>query len=307
MTRIGDAGQALLLQQQMLRIQDRAADTQRQVSTGYKSPDYAGLGAGAGPLLGAQSLLSRIDAQKSLAGEVKTRLEFTEGALGNAADLTQNLRDEILKVLSTGNGSGLMIQADSSFAQFSSAMNQQFNGQYLFAGGGVDVAPVTVATLADLVALPAAADAFNNGSLASQAVLEDGATFSYGALADDIGTSMMAAIRNIAEFNAGVDGPFAAELTPAQRTFLEGQLAVLSAAQGEVQTAVSSNGIAQARLEDITERHDAQTVLLKTFIGDVQDADMAEAIARLNQDQVALEAAYKMLGDLGRASLLDFI
>lgn len=307
MTRIGDAGQALQLQQQMLRIQERTADTQRQISTGYKSENYAGLGSDAGALLGAQSLLSRIDTQKSLANEVKTRLDFTEGALDNAASVTQNLRDQILKVLSTGDGTGLMIQADSAFSQFSAAMNQQFNGQYLFAGGGIDTAPVTVASLTDLMALPSAADAFNNGTLQSQAVLEDGATFTYGARANEVGTSMMTAIKDIAEFNAGVDGPFAAELTPAQRAFLEGQLATLSAAQGEVQTAVSSNGIAQARLEDIVQRQDAQKVLLKTFIGDAQDADMAEAISRLNQDQVALQAAYKMLGDLGQTSLLDFI
>ncbi len=306
MTRVGDAGQAMLLRQQMLKIQDRSADTQRQVSTGYKSADYAGLGAGTGPLLGAQSLLSRIDTQKSLAAEVKTRLDFTDTALTNAANVTQDLRDQILKVLSTGNGASLMVQTDGSFSQFTAAMNQQFDGQYLFAGGS-DAAPVTAASLADVIALPTAADAFNNGTLTSQASLEDGATFTYGALADTVGTSMMTAIKNIAEFNAGPSGPFSAELTPAQRTFLEGQLTVLSAAQTEVQTAVSTNGIAQARLDDIGTRHDAQTVLLKSFIGDVQDADMAEAIARLNQDQVALQAAYKMLGDLGQTSLLNFI
>ena len=306
MTRVGDAGQAMLLRQQMLKIQDRSADTQRQVSTGYKSADYAGLGAGTGPLLGAQSLLSRIDTQKSLAAEVKTRLDFTDTALTNAANVTQDLRDQILKVLSTGNGASLMVQTDGSFSQFTAAMNQQFDGQYLFAGGS-DAAPVTAASLADVIALPTAADAFNNGTLTSQASLEDGATFTYGALADTVGTSMMTAIKNIAEFNAGPRGPFSAELTPAQRTFLEGQLTVLSAAQTEVQTAVSTNGIAQARLDDIGTRHDAQTVLLKSFIGDVQDADMAEAIARLNQDQVALQAAYKMLGDLGQTSLLNFI
>jgi flagellar hook-associated protein 3 FlgL len=307
MNRIGDAGQSYLLQQQMLRIQERSMDTQRQVATGYKSETYAGLGVDAGALLGSQSLLARTETQLGVTNALKPRLAFADAALNTAATTAQNLRQELVKALSTNNGAAIMQQTDAAFSQFRAALNQQFDGEFIFSGGQTGTAPVAVESVADLVALPAMTDAFANGTLQSEVAVEDGTTLTFGAFASDLGVDVLQAIRDIAEFDAGVDGPFGGELTANQRAFLESAIGTLSTGFFEVNSAISANGSAQARLDEISNRHEASVNMLTTFIGDIQDADMAEAISRLNQDQVALEAAYKIVGELGQRSLLDFL
>ena len=44
-----------------------------------------------------------------------------------------------------------------------------------------------------------------------------------------------------------------------------------------------------------------------TFISDIEDVNMAEAITRVNNDQIALDVSYKLTSELSRLSLLNFI
>ncbi|MEX0300304.1 MAG: flagellin [Kordiimonas sp.] len=48
-------------------------------------------------------------------------------------------------------------------------------------------------------------------------------------------------------------------------------------------------------------------MFLETFIADLEDVDIAEAVTRLNNDQVALEASYRSIGSLSQLSLLRFL
>ena len=43
------------------------------------------------------------------------------------------------------------------------------------------------------------------------------------------------------------------------------------------------------------------------FISDIEDVNMAEAITRVNNDQIALDVSYKLTSELSRMSLLNFI
>ena len=59
-----------------------------------------------------------------------------------------------------------MTQAQSIFDQASAILNSKdANGDYIYSGGKTDVPPVTVGSLAELVALPAVPHAFANGNL----------------------------------------------------------------------------------------------------------------------------------------------
>ena len=54
-------------------------------------------------------------------------------------------------------------------------------------------------------------------------------------------------------------------------------------------------------------RHSDDITFLSIFISDIEEVDTAEAIARLNQDQVALEASLAVTAQLTRLTLLDFL
>ena len=42
-------------------------------------------------------------------------------------------------------------------------------------------------------------------------------------------------------------------------------------------------------------------------ISDIEDVDMASAVTRLNGDQTALQASYKVMAQLSQLSLLNFL
>ena len=50
-----------------------------------------------------------------------------------------------------------------------------------------------------------------------------------------------------------------------------------------------------------------EILLVKQFIADIENINVAEAITRLNNDQTALEASFKVFSQLNSLSLLNFI
>ena len=120
-------------------------------------------------------------------------------------------------------------------------------------------------------------------------------------MAEDI----FAAIKNIADFDNLT--PISGQLTPAQNAFLESQLVVLDAAIEDLRIINSSNGMRYGRADDLLEEHQARETFMLNFISDIEDVNMAEAITRVNNDQIALDVSYKLTSELSRMSLLNFI
>ena len=118
---------------------------------------------------------------------------------------------------------------------------------------------------------------------------------------------IFAALKNIADFDAGGSGPIDGQLTPVQRTFLESQLSVLDSAIDTLQLNVARNGNRQATVEEMIVQHQDEEAFLEIFISDIEDADLAEAITNLENDQVALQASYEITAQLSQLSLLNFI
>ena len=108
-------------------------------------------------------------------------------------------------------------------------------------------------------------------------------------------------------FGFTTSGPFSNELTGDQRDFLIGELTTINTVlQGRDQIH-AENGFRQETLSEINERHRDDITFLSIFISDIEEVDIAEAIARLNQDQVALEASYAVTAQLTRLTLLNFL
>ncbi|MBM3508171.1 MAG: hypothetical protein FJX64_10830 [Alphaproteobacteria bacterium] len=63
----------------------------------------------------------------------------------------------------------------------------------------------------------------------------------------------------------------------------------------------------QHTVEDAQIRLADNVTFITMFIADIEDADMGLAVCRLQQDQVALDASFRMLGQLARITLPDFI
>jgi flagellin-like hook-associated protein FlgL len=66
-------------------------------------------------------------------------------------------------------------------------------------------------------------------------------------------------------------------------------------------------GVKMKMVEQVNIRLKEEIDLATEFIGIVNDADLAEVLTRISQDEVSLEASYRVTGQLRGLSLANFI
>ncbi len=307
MNRIGTYAQSQLFTADLTRLNQDQFKTQAQIVTGKTAQTFKDMPRDAQVLVSAKGVEARIDQFKNIAGEVSARLEIQDLHLEKLAGAADDLRQAVTTAIANESGLTTMDQLDMVFQTAVSALNATHNGNYLFGGTRTDSAPVTSNQLSDLTAAVNAGDLFTNNQLKPAAEVEEGISVEYGMLADELGTDLFDAIKRIADYNAGPNGPFGQTMTPGQKAFLEGELQTLRAVSEDLNGQVTANGLKQGQVEDVLSRHEAGDIFIKGFISDIEDVDLAEAISRLNADQVAVEAATRVVAQLNRLSLLDFI
>jgi len=308
MTRVSSFGQQSQLLLNALRNQERVALTQQQITTGKKANSFRDLTPEVQKALDARQALSGVFAFRETIQQVRQQIDSMDLQLTAAVDSARELKQGMVTALGQQDATGLLTTLDQTFQRVVSALNTRSNGSHIFAGARTDQPPVTVSSLNDLQALGAAADAFNNDDNRRRAAIAEGVELEFGQLADEIGSEILQVVKDIADFSdTNPDGPLDGDLTPAQRSFLEGRIGDLESAIQTAQAVQADNGLNSNRLDVVDDQHASMEVFLQGLIGDVEDIDLAEAVTRLNQQQTTLEASFRAIGTLSRLSLLDFI
>ena len=96
-------------------------------------------------------------------------------------------------------------------------------------------------------------------------------------------------------------------MTAAQRTFLEGQMAVWETVREDVTTITAQNGLQQKRIDTVSEDLTARQNTLAGMIGNITDADMAAAAAALQQAQLSVQSAAYVFQTLAQSSLINIL
>ncbi|MEM7569879.1 MAG: flagellin [Pseudomonadota bacterium] len=307
MTRVSSFGQNQALLQGILRNQTELFDAQRQVNTGKKSDEYRGIADQATTLVASKSLYSRTDAYQTIAEDVGRQTSVYDLQLGLVLEGARGLREQILTAVGNNDATGFTLTVEENFGLAVDALNTKVGNRYIFAGAVASQEPVLVDTLDDLQALPAIADAFDNDQLKASARISDSVSIEYGQLADETGAALFQVFRDIADYTDGPSGPLDGELNDTQIAFLTSQIAVLDTAIQDIQKQQLLNGLNQRRLEDTATQQENQKIFLETFIADIEDVDITEAITNLNNSQTALEASYRVVSQTARLSIVDFI
>lgn len=303
--RVSSFGQQQLLIRGILDNQSKLFESQRQVSTGKKADDYQGLAGETGTILGARSFKARIETYEDTIATIRGKLDANDVQIGGLLDGMESLKGNIQTVLANGQAQGFGELLEQTFKFAVNALNTNIDGTYLFSGAETGTRPVNVNTLAELSALPATADAFDNASIAFEARIADGVSLEFGLLASDLATDIFDELRTL--YDQHVLTPFEGEVDATQFSFLQNQLQSLTAAIDNLRRDHVSNGLAFERLEVIDQQHKDSVVFLETFIADLEDVNIAEAVTRLNNDQVALEASYQAISSLNQLTLLRFL
>ncbi len=307
MTRVGSFAQSRILTGELMRLNQQQFRTQEQISSGKVASQFAKMPDDASVLLSARGVEARIDHYTKTATETKARLDMQDLHLDTLTSIGTDLRQAVTEAVANDNGLVVMQELEQAFTASVSLLNSKIDGNYIYGGTRTDRPPVTSDDLADLIGAADASDLFANNDLKATVRIDDTLNVEMGVLADDVAADLFAAMKRIAEFNAGPNGPIGEDLTPNQKAFLESELPALRAAVSTVTAEQARNGLNYREVERTLTRHEAGDVFIKSFISDIEDVDLAEAISRLNNDRVAVEASTRVLADLNRLSLLDFI
>jgi len=305
MTRISDLGLQQLLLQGFQRAQSASETSQIQLSSGKKFQNYGGYGADALRLLSSEGVFVRATAYENAGQTALTRFQMQENSLTTIADVVGGVSQDFVQTLATGAPELLLPELETAAQRILTALNTQTGGVYLFGGVDGTVPPVDAQSLADLGAAGSIDALFREGARASLAV-EEGVNIDGGPLASDVARELLIELRDLANAEATL-GPFAGDLTPAQRDFLVEKNARFLAIADDLNQQLGLNGVVQAQAADAVQRNVQRRDLAEVVAAEIEDIDIAEVISRLNQDQLAIEASGRALAQASQLSLLNFL
>jgi flagellar hook-associated protein 3 FlgL len=308
--RISTAAQTAYFLSQIESAGSALDKTQAQIASGDNATTYAGFGNQTQVLTATISANARNSAYTNATKFAVTQVDLQDTQLTNLSALAASLKKAVGDAVANNDASGLMTQAKSIFDQASAILNSKdANGDYIYAGGRTDVAPVSATSLSALQAMPAVANTFTNGSLTKSVQVADGVTVNYGVTASDVATGLMQALKDVADFDAGPSGNFstATSLTSAQNTFLTNAIAQVTNVATDLNSTVAANGYISNRLSDAQGQQASTTTLYKGFVSNIQDTNMAQAATQLSLNQTQLQAALQVTAGLHQLSLLNYL
>ncbi|MEO6341475.1 MAG: flagellin [Caulobacteraceae bacterium] len=289
----------------ILTSSNRQTEAQNQVSTGKVAQDLKGYGVRSDTLTGVKSFAARLDSYVDNGKVLTTALDVQDQVLGEAAKAALDSRAAVAEAIATGNADGLLAALQGGLSQAVDALNTQYQGRYMFAGGQSDTKPANIVQLSDLTAAPSVASLFKNDNLAATNRLDDNVVISTGFLADDVGAPLMSALKAVQALNEGPSGPLSGRLTQAQSDALTGMLAQFDAAYAGLNENVAANGVQQNRVAAVQTALEDRQVAMKNVLANLTDVDMAEAVSRLQLAQTAMQASAQVFASLQGSSLLN--
>lgn len=288
------------------KSQRALVEAARQSSAQTKANDLKGYGREAQTLVSAERLVARTEGFLATSRELKTRMELQDVAIGRAADIVAQLRQDLFQNIGLERGEGVRSQIEQAFSVLRDAMNTTIGGRYLFGGVLNDRPPVTVDSVSDLAANPLNTSIEQNAD--SQYLrVEENRTIKAGLVADDFISEAFGAIKRLAEVDEGALGPFGGDLTLPQKAALEAELANLDAAFDKILDAQSENGRLLHDVDSATDRQQARKESLNNAVGEIVNVDLAEVAIRLNQAQFAYEASANVFNTIRNLTLLNYL
>ena len=305
--RVSTSGNYSAILANLLEAQQRQVNAGNRVSTQKNGTNLKEYANNAETLTAMKSVDRRITNYQDVNGQIAAKLITQDGALSQVADAATAVRQAITDALATDRADTLMQELQGQFQNAVNGLNAKYDGKYLFAGGQINTQPVTAKALTDLTSGPPIPSFFKDDSFKVQAKLDDSTTVTTGVLATTVGTNMLTAFQTIQAFQESPAGPFTGQLTAAQRTFLETQLATWDAIRGTTTTITAQNGMVQKQVDTAKANLVTQQNTLSAMIGGVTDADMAKAATDLSNADLAVKASAQVLVALRDSSLLSLL
>ena len=291
----------------LMASQSKLTDINNQVSSGENATDLKGYGSSAETLTAMQTVQSQVTGFLNTGQVLTAKLSSQDTALTQVGNSAASASKAITNALAAGSGDTVMQELQSAFNGAVQGLNTTFNGQYIFAGGQVNTQPVSATALSDLTAAPSIASLFHNDQLTQSAQVDQNTTIQTGFLASGLGTALFSTFQAIEAYNQGPNGPFSGNLTTAQTTFLQSQIANFNNAATALNTATGRNGLLQSEVSNTQNDLSDQQNTMQGLIGNITTTNMAQAAANLQQAQLAIQASARVFSALSDSSLVNLL
>lgn len=327
LTRVGNFAQATLTQSYILETQSRVNDTNIQIASGKVAQYYDKLSVESARLVDLEREMKRTERYVANVEQAIGRLDIMESSVATLTERTNYLLTQLASALNGNNAEDIALDAlgDGFLQEAASLLNVQHEGRYLFSGSRGNQEPVNVAawdytdaanvnhpilaggwdpTVPASVVDPggAYADYYRGDGLEQTVRADDTFEVTYGMAASRPGFEKLMRALSITEWAGqdGIDvGARDAALQIAYRT-ARSALEDLSDLRSEI-------GAEMSVLESTRDSHDDYIAYAQNAVSVIEDVDVAEAVSRLERDQVALQGSYLALSRITSLNLIDFI
>jgi flagellin-like hook-associated protein FlgL len=140
---------SLLLTQSLVGMRTQLGDLQRQLATGKRADDYAGIGIDRGLTVGLRSHLSMISAYGDTITSAGVRLELAQTVLTRIADVGRETKAVAAEMTSADGRATAQATATSALGELLGLLNTRAGDRYLFSGLSTD--QPSVASLDDIL------------------------------------------------------------------------------------------------------------------------------------------------------------
>lgn len=317
MSRIATIAQSRFSVFTALNTQERLFEAQTQVGTGLKAQDFAGLGQEAGRLVSVRNEFSRVEQFRSNIETTERRLELMSFSLERVERISHEFRTTLLNAKNgeTANVIGLPALAQGLLDQISDLLNVKDESRFLFAGGNIQNKPVDLNngtyTPPTVPPFPAVADTdwYGGDNVTQQSRIDEDFVINYGVKANE-----PAIERVIRAFDAISEITFTSPPSAAEVTAVDDAIALLTVAieappvgEKTLNELFSEVELNRVLLRDVNIKHENFAAFAEQTIIDIEQVDPAEAITRLNIEQVSLEASFATIARIQSLSLLNFL
>ncbi|MEZ5649137.1 MAG: flagellar hook-associated protein FlgL [Burkholderiaceae bacterium] len=305
MSRISTAQIAQRAVETILDRQSSISDLQTTITTGRAMTRISDDPAAASQAERTRSEIATNTVESRMIGFARLRLSQAEGALGDGQEIMQRARD---LMIAANNDTYSENDRAKFAAELTGLRNELFSlanrsdglGSYLFGGYGSRTAPfeddgVSVTYAADPGAQLVGSDGRFAVSLDGRSLFENvdnlGAVKSvFGAFDDAI---------------AALSDP--ANATPDLHTAIADQMRIIDGANERFGTARAMAGHQLNAIDRAEQDLQRGELAARERLSDLVDADLAEAISRLAQQQTQLDAAMQTYVKISGRSLFDYI
>lgn len=308
-------------------------ETQRQIGTGKKAQNFAGLGGSEATFsISLRKDVTQLETYIKNIDKARTRTNVMDKAMNGINDVTQDGVNFFRSLLFDTDPQTSIItdKADKALQTIQQRLNTRLDDRFLFAGDNIFDPPYAnpgtlqtnmAAEVATLMAgTPTVGDVITAANTVNGVDLgHDPNVLTAGdvSVRSEQDVNLDYTVKSDEDyFNDILRGYSLIENLPDPTTqaeqdnfwtIMRGAMELIDEGSKGLSEGIGRLGDTQKRLEDVKSRHQETKLSFDIFVGDTEDVDIAEASTRLRSLETQLQASYRTVSLIQNLTLANFV